>query len=132
MGQAVEWPWLGVEGAVFDRLELFVPEGNRESKTTPVDLHDRWVIRLMETCGKLFTGATSFGRGVGVWTSGPRFYWDRVTVIEAWADTRKPDHARRIDAMIRALIKMGRALRQKVVGCVVGGELQLFEIRRKR
>ena len=117
---------------MFDRLELFVPEGDRESKTTPVDLHDRWVIRLMKTCGKLFTGATAFGRGVGVWTSGPRFYWDRVTVIEAWADTRKPDHARRIDAMIRALIKMGRALRQKVVGCVVGGELQLFEIRRKR
>ncbi len=117
---------------MFDRLELFVPDGDRESKTTPVDLHDRWVIRLMKTCGKLFTGATSFGRGVGVWTSGPRFYWDRVTVIEAWADTRKPDHGKRLRTMVRDLRNMGLALRQKAVACIINGELCIFPIGRKR
>ncbi len=117
---------------MYDRLQLFVPEGDRESKTTPVDLHDRWVVRLLRTCGKLFGGATSYGRGVGVWTSGPRFHWDRVTVIEAWADVAHPRHGRRVDAVTRELLTMGRALRQDAVACVVNGELHIYPTGAKR
>ncbi|GEM_PF-6244613 len=54
-------------GPDYDRIERFVPEGDRRSKTTPVDLHDRWVIRLMRLCTELFGGATAYGRGVGAW-----------------------------------------------------------------
>lgn len=113
---------------MFDRLQLFVPEGDRESKTTPVDIHDRWVVRLLKTCGKLFGGATSYGRGVGVWTSGPHFHWDRVTVIEVWADASHRRHATRIRTLERELLKMGRALRQEAVGVIIDGKLKLFNI----
>ena len=113
---------------MFDRLQLFVPDARLESNETPVDLHDRWVIRLMKTCADLFTGATSYGRGTGVWKSGRAYCWDRVTVVEAWADTRKPDHARRVQALVRELIRMGRALRQKAVAYVVNGGLVVLDV----
>lgn len=109
-----------------DRLQLFIPEGDRESKTKPVDLHDRWVIRLLEVCGRFFGGATSYGRGVGVWTSGPHFYWDRVTVVEVWADPRKPGHAVRIRRLKRELEAMRRALRQEAVLYIINGTVMLF------
>ncbi len=113
---------------MFDRLQLFVPDARLESRETPVDLHDRWVIRLRRTCADLFTGATSYGRGTGVWKSGRAYYWDCVTVVEAWADTRKTDHAARVGALSRERIEMGRALRQKAVACVFNGALQVINI----
>ncbi len=113
---------------MFDRLQLFVPDARLESKETPVDLHDRWVVRLMRTCADLFTGATSYGRGTGVWKSGEDYYWDRVTVVEAWADRSKPDHAQKVEALLDALAEMGRALKQRAVACIIEGELKVFEI----
>ena len=59
---------------------------------------------------------------------GDDYYWDRVTVIEAWADTRKTDHARRVQALVRELIRMGRALRQKAVAYVVNGGLVVLDV----
>ena len=49
---------------------IFVPEGQRESTEVPVDLQDRWVTKLLGVCCDLFGGATSYGRGVGVWQGG--------------------------------------------------------------
>ncbi len=116
---------------MFDRLELFVPDARLVSKTTPVDLHDRWVIRLMRTCADLFGGATSHGRGTGVWKSGGEYYWDRVTVIEAWADRTKSDHPQRVKALLDALEEMGRALKQEAVAWVVEGRLVVVTIQKR-
>lgn len=111
----------------FDRLQLFVPEGDRLSKTMPVDLHDKWVVRLLRACGKLFGGATSYGRGVGVWTSGRWFYWDRVTVIEVWADPNHPRHAERLRLLSREVHAMRRGLRQRAALCIINGRLNYIE-----
>jgi len=115
-------------GVVFDRLQLFVPDARLESKTTPVDLHARWVVRLMRICADLFGGATSYGRGTGAWKSGEDHYWDRVTVVEAWADTKKRGHVHRLEALTTELTNMGQALRQKAVAYVVNGGLQVMDI----
>ena len=110
----------------FDRIQLFVPEGDRASKTTPVDLHDRWVIRLLRACGRLFGGATSYGRGVGVWTEARWFYWDRVTVIEAWAHANHPRHVGRLHRLSREIHAMRRGLHQKAALCIINGRLRYF------
>jgi len=52
------------------RVLVFVPEGDRTSKTIPVDLQDKWTVRLLKLFARLFGGATAYGRGVGVWRSG--------------------------------------------------------------
>lgn len=109
--------------SLFDRLQLFVPDARLQSKATPVDLHDRWVVLLMRTCADLFGGATSYGRGAGVWKSGDDYFWDRVTVVEAWADTMKADHAGRVDALIGNMLDMGRELRQEAVALIISGQL---------
>ncbi len=70
----------------------------------------------------------SHGRGTGVWKSGEVYYWDRVTVVEAWADTRKADHAEKVDALIGEMIDMGRELRQKAVALIISGELCIYPI----
>lgn len=114
------------EVPAFDRLQLFVPEGDRKSKTTPVDLHDKWVVRLLRACGKLFGGATSYGRGVGVWTSGRWFYWDRVTVIEVWADASHRLHRTRMQRLSREIRSMRRGLRQRVALCIVNARMWFF------
>lgn len=82
------------------RLQVFVPEGDRASKTIPVDLQDRWVVRLLRRCADLFEGATSYGRGVGVWKDKRgRFHWDRVTVIESWIAPDLSDLLKRMDGL---------------------------------
>lgn len=113
---------------LFDRLQVFVPEGDRESKTMPVDIHDRWDVRSLKTCGRPFGGATSYGCGVGARTSGQRFYWDSVTVIEMWTDPSHPRHPKRLDDLTRELLRMGHALSQETVGVLMGGKLKLFKI----
>ncbi len=114
------------EEPAFDRIQLFVPEGDRRSKTTPVDLHDKWVIRMLRVTGRLFGGATSYGRGVGVWTGGRRFYWDRVTVVEIWADANHPRHLARLKRLGREIHAMRRGLRQRAALCIINGEMKYF------
>ncbi|MBI4618426.1 MAG: hypothetical protein HY720_32815 [Planctomycetes bacterium] len=114
----------------FDRLQLFVPEGERASKTIPVDLHDRWVVKLLRLCGRLFGGATSYGRGVGVWEDGSTLEWDRVTVIESWLDLATEDLCRKLARLRLALREMGKMLDQKAVFLVLGDEIDTMEIGR--
>lgn len=108
---------------MFDRLQLFVPEGDRESTSVPVDLQDRWAVRLLDRCADLFGGATCYGRGVGVWRDdrGTK-HWDRVTVIEVWLDPLEPKLSARLDTLGRVLERMRRDLRQVVVGMMHNGE----------
>lgn len=109
----------------YHRLPVFVPEGDRTSKAVPVDLQDRWVIRLLDLFAELFGGATAYGRGVGVWRDGrgkaARTHWDRVTVLESWIDPNLPALPRRMVRLLRELARMRTALRQKVVGCILDG-----------
>lgn len=70
--------------ATHEMIQVFIPEGDRDDKSIPVDLHDRWAIRLLALCSELFGGATPYGRGVGVWEGSRARCWDRVTVVEAW------------------------------------------------
>ena len=114
-------------GPDYDRIELFVPEGDRRSKTTPVDLHDRWVIRLMRTCTKLFGRATAYGRGVGAWEAGRRIHWDRVTVMQVWLDRRKAGTSEALVQLQLEMGRMGRALRQLAVATIIKGRLVLIE-----
>ncbi len=107
-------------------VQIFVPEGNRAEQTMPVDLHDRWVIRLLALCGELFGGATCYGRGVGVWEGGRGLCWDRVTVIEAWYDPSMVDLVARANRLRRHLKAMGRALRQDAVAAMMGGRFHLW------
>lgn len=103
-------------------LQVFVPEGDRVSSTIPVDLHDRWVVRLLRRCADLFEGATAYGRGVGVWKDPRgRTHWDRVTVIESWIDLSLPTLQRRIAALWRDIERMRVQLRQQAVGCILDG-----------
>ncbi|MBI4617105.1 MAG: hypothetical protein HY720_26060 [Planctomycetes bacterium] len=113
----------------FDRLQLFVPEGDRASKAIPVDLHDRWVVRLLSLCGDLFGGATSYGRGVGVWKSGRGKLWDRVTVVEVWAKRDVPDREKKMERLERRLREMGRALRQEAVAFAINEYLVFLSAR---
>ncbi|MBI4613422.1 MAG: hypothetical protein HY720_07395 [Planctomycetes bacterium] len=108
----------------FDRLQIFVPEGERASKATPVELHDRWLVELLRLCGKLFGGATAYGRGVGVWRDESAILWDRVTVVEAWIDPAQGDPTPRMRRVQRRLNAMRRALGQRVVGYVYNGRME--------
>lgn len=109
-------------------VQVFIPEGDRTDKSIPVDLEDRWVIRLLALCSDLFGGATSYGRGFGVWPGAHGRCWDRVTVIEAWYDPLVPRHASRILRLLRALVTMGRALHQQAIAAIIDGELIVLPI----
>ncbi|MBI4617208.1 MAG: hypothetical protein HY720_26580 [Planctomycetes bacterium] len=103
-------------------LQIFVPEGDRESKSIPVDLHDRWVVQLLELCALLFGGATAYGRGVGVWREKGTVHWDRVTVVEAWVDPRLRTLGRRLRELEQRLEEMRADLRQVAVGYILKGK----------
>ena len=108
----------------YSHLLIFVPEGRRESTEAPLDLQDRWVMKLLGFCSELFGGATAYGRGVGVWRSPGRgrnarsakTHWDRVTVIECWVNPAIPKLDRKMDRLGRVLEKMRQELREKEVG----------------
>ncbi len=114
------------------RLLVFVPEGDRESKTIPVDLQDRWVVRLLGPAGRLFRGGTAYGRGVGVWQDDRRrLHWDRVTVVECWIRVETPRLSNKMDQLGRLLGRMCEALRQEVVGCMFDGRWIHYSRRRR-
>lgn len=113
-------------GRKYDPIELFVSEGDRRSKTIPVDLQDRWVIRIMRFCAEEFEGATALGRGVGAWIGAKGIAWDRITVIEVWAKTSCRSYREGVWRLQGLLMKMGRALRQAAVGAIIGGELTII------
>ena len=104
-------------------VQVFIPEGGRSDKSIPVDLHDRWVIRLLGLCSELFGGATSYGRGVGVWEGSKARCWDRVTVVEAWYEPSAAVLPRRFTRLKGVLQSTGRALRQEAVAAMIGGEM---------
>lgn len=112
-------------------VQIFVPEGNRDDNTMPVDLHDRWVVRMLALCGELFGGATSYGRGVGVWQGRRRLCWDRVTVIEAWRDPTVVDARGRLNRLMRNLRIMGRALRQSAVAYTMHQTIKFIRTERE-
>ncbi len=114
--------------ATRELIQVFIPEGDRTDKSIPVDLHDRWVIRLLATCSDLFGGATSYGRGVGVWDGVNGRCWDRVTVVEAWYDPNMPDLRARVCRLKRPLRAMGRALRQEAVAAMIENNFMVIEI----
>jgi hypothetical protein len=113
------------------QLLIFVPEGQRESASIPVDLQDRWVSRLMTECTHLFGGATAYGRGVGAWREGDApdapIHWDRVTVVECWIDPELRDWKRRLGVVAATLGEMGRELNQKAVACILNGRWKTYE-----
>lgn len=107
-------------------LQIFVPEGPRMATAVPVDLQDKWVTRLLETCASLFGGATAHARGIGVWKEadapGAPIHWDRVTVIECWLPADVAAGDTRLVAVVNLLSEMRRELHQKAVGCILNGE----------
>ncbi|MBI4618246.1 MAG: hypothetical protein HY720_31900 [Planctomycetes bacterium] len=107
--------------AVFEHLQLFVPEGDRPSKATPVDLHDKWVVKLLDLCATLFRGATAYGRGVGVWRNDGDTCWDRVTVVEVWIDPEMRQIPYKLRRLRSKLARMAQALRQDVVAYILNG-----------
>ena len=111
------------------QLLIFVPEGRRESTDVPVDLQDRWVMRLLGLCCELFGGATSYGRGVGVWkdVQGGRTHWDRVTVIESRFGSALRQKKGWMKRLTRVLEKMRKELRQKEVACIIDGKWVVLE-----
>lgn len=122
-----------MEPSANHHLQVFVPEGDRVSNTIPVDLHDRWVVRLLDRCADLFEGATAYGRGVGVWKDRRgRKHWDRVTVIEAWINLPLPTLEHRVSLLWRDLEKMRVQLRQQAVGCILDGVWTRYERTRKQ
>lgn len=118
--------------ATRELVQVFIPEGDRTDKSIPVDLHDRWVIRLLSLCSDLFGGATSYGRGVGVWDGVTGRCWDRVTVVEAWFDPNLPGFEKRARRLMRCLASMGRALHQKAIAAMMANNFTLIKIGRKR
>lgn len=112
------------------RLQIFVPEGNRPSDAIPVDLQDRWTTRLLTLCGRLFGGATAYGRGVGVWAEGhgarARMHWDRVTVVEAWIDPALPGQDAAMSRLARTMKRMRLDLRQEEVLYIFNGRTYSF------
>lgn len=113
----------------FHRLLAFVPEGDRTAKTVPVDLQDRWTLRLLRLLAGLFGGATAYGRGVRVWKHRGNLYWDRVTAIESWNDPATPGLRGRMQRLGRNLDRMRADLQQKAVGCNLDGVWTWYEER---
>lgn len=124
------------EEVKYSQLYIFVPEGQRASTETPVDVQDRWVMKLLRLCSELFGGATAYGRGVGVWRpdtgKNAKTHWDRVTVIQAWIKPELPEKEERLTRLGRKLTEMRRDLRQEEVGCILNGEWISFKERRKK
>jgi hypothetical protein len=109
---------------LWQRLQVFVPEGGRKPGTKPVDLVDAWVIRLLETLTDLFGGATAYGRGFGVWKFRGKVAWDRVTVVESGIPPASPArHRKWMDDVIRLLQAMRGQLRQKAVAYAIDGQM---------
>ncbi len=100
---------------------IFVPEGLRKSRQIPVDLHDKWVMKLLKMCAKSFGGATAYGRGVGAWKSGQKTYWDRITVLELWIDPSIKRLANRMDRLFSKLQVMCKDLNQDQIGVILNG-----------
>ena len=111
------------------QLLVFVPEGQRKSTEVPVDLQDRWVMKLLGLCSELFGGATAYGRGVGVWKDeqSGETHWDRVTVVESWIDPALRRKKGWMNRLTRALEKMCGELRQKEVGCIINGRWMVVQ-----
>lgn len=108
----LDWKW--------GQLMLFIPEGNKSDRDIPVDLHDKWVVRLLTLCTDLFGGATSYGRGVGSWKSSGKIYWDRITVVETWIPPDDPKLIeRKLKKILKGLLNMRRQLNQKTVGYII-------------
>lgn len=107
------------------QIIVFVPEGQRKTTEVPIDLQDKWVMKLLHLCSKLFGGATAYGRGIGVWMPArkrnPETHWDRVTVIECWVDPDTSEIEQRVNRLARNLKKMRRELRQKEVAAIIDG-----------
>ncbi len=112
------------------QIIVFVPEGQRRTTEVPIDLQDKWVMKLLHLCSKLFGGATAYGRGVGVWIprrmQNPKTHWDRVTVIECWVAPDTPEIKQRMKRLARDLKKMRQELRQKEVAAIIDGEWQSY------
>jgi len=112
------------------QIIVFVPEGQRRTTEVPIDLQDKWVMKLLHLCSKLFGGATAYGRGVGVWmparTQNPKTHWDRVTVIECWVAPDTPEIEQRVDRLVINLKKMRRELRQKEVAAIIDGRWKSY------
>ena len=110
------------------QLLVFVPEGQRKSTEAPVDLQDRWVMRLLGLCCELFGGATSYGRGVGVWKDkrSDKVHWDRVTVVESWVDPGLRRKKGWRDRLAKALREMCRELHEEEVAYMIDGEWRAF------
>ncbi len=113
--------WFEVPPVPGHRLMVFVPEGDRTSKREPVDVHDRWVLRIMRHLGRSFGGATAYGRGVGVWEWRDRLWWDRITVVESWIPPGCPDISRPMNGLCTLLARVCRDLNQDEVGCMLNG-----------
>ncbi len=97
------------------------------STEVPVDLQDRWVMKLLNLCCELFGGATAYGRGVGVWRSPgtgrkAKAHWDRVTVIQSWINPELPRLKNRMKRLGKTLEKMRLELRQEEVACIIDGK----------
>ncbi len=115
---------------------VFVPEGNRTSSAVPVDLHDRWVVRMLRFFADAFGGATAYGRGVGVWCEKTRLpramHWDRVTVIESWIASTfsNLEVETALHRLMRILGRMRAALNQEAVACILDGTWMTVSRRR--
>lgn len=115
------------------RLIVFVPEGSREPKALPVELHDRWVEILLRLFTELFKGATAYGRGIGAWREGddpkesPTF--DRITVVETWISPVVGEPDARLTRVIDALAMMCEDLHEMEVACVLDGEFVIVRPR---
>ncbi len=111
---------LGASKSASTLLVLFIPSKDRTND--PID-QDYWVEEALRVLGTLFTGATAFPQGKGVWrddAQGGLLLFDEPVVIQCYTSEQALEQ--QAPALREFLHRMGREARQGAVGLVIDGD----------
>jgi hypothetical protein len=108
---------LGADKSASTLLVLFIPSHDRDQGI--ID-QDYWVAEALSVLGTLFSGATAFPRGEGVWRDDERggtLLFDRPVIIQCY--TSEVLLEQKAGKLRRFLHRMGRETQQGAVGLVI-------------
>ena len=117
MAESVEMPGVGKTESTL--LVLFVPSTDRTG--TPID-QAQWEAKALELFGSLFSGATAFPKGRGVWRDdeqGGKLIFDETIVIHSYTNLEAIQKS--LPQFHEFLVRMGTEANQGAVGFVIDG-----------
>jgi hypothetical protein len=104
-------------------IVLFIPSVERDGKTA-ID-QEHWVIKALETFGKLFGGATAFPKARGVWRDDAnkgKLVFDEPVVFHCYTSREQIEDDKTLDKLRAFCRRMGKGTNQGEIGLVIDGE----------